>query len=526
RNALEPGHQIHWYTLDRVLGQGGFGITYLARDNNLAQRVAIKEYLPLELAVREADHSVHPNTADHDELYGWGLDRFVTEGKTLARFDHPSIVRVLTVFEANNTAYLVMRYEEGNTLAEALKGRKTLDEDRLRGILLPLLDGLELVHAEGFIHRDIKPANIFLRENGSPVLIDFGSARQALGHETRTLTTLVSPGYAPFEQYSNRADEQGPWTDIYSLAATMYRGVAGISPPDALDRSHRMHADEPDPLVAAAEVGGDRYSPAFLDSIDWGLAFRRQDRPQSIALWRDALESGKAMQAHEAATERAPAWAAPEPPTVVQRSGTDTAPETALDSDQKTLVLDDAGPAPPAKGRRRFILFAVLVVGLGAVGALLLRRRSRKAAGARQDTADISETNPSPAPAAESGTPAANDAAPSRPTTPKPDPAADLHALFETARKQEAAGRTLWPAGDNAFETYKAALARDPDNAEAKERLRNLVEKELGSTVEAVKRKDFDSAERTLDRLSELVPNSERLEKFREKVLKAKRKSR
>lgn len=178
RNALEPGYRLHWYTLDRVLGQGGFGITYLAQDTNLARHVAVKEYLPLDLAVRDPDHSVHPNSTEHEELYRWGLERFVPEGRTLARFDHANVVRVMAVFEANNTAYLVMRYEEGTTLGDALRGRKTLDEDRLLGILLPLLDGLELVHVENFIHRDIKPANIFLRADGSPVLIDFGSARR------------------------------------------------------------------------------------------------------------------------------------------------------------------------------------------------------------------------------------------------------------------------------------------------------------------------------------------------------------
>ncbi|MGH8120275.1 MAG: serine/threonine protein kinase, partial [Gammaproteobacteria bacterium] len=181
KNALKPGFQLHWYHIQEILGQGGFGITYLAHDTNLNQAVAIKEYLPVDLAVREAAVSVHPVTAERDEEYRWGLERFISEAQTLARFRHPHIIRVLTVFKENNTAYMVMEYEQGRPLHEILKEKKTLPEEELKNIILPILDGLEEVHAENFIHRDIKPANIYIREDQTPVLLDFGSARQSLG---------------------------------------------------------------------------------------------------------------------------------------------------------------------------------------------------------------------------------------------------------------------------------------------------------------------------------------------------------
>src|SRR5215813_7761164 len=208
-DALPQNYRLHWYVLERVLGEGGFGITYLARDTNLDQSVAIKEYLPVEIAARRPDASVRARTEDHKERYRWGLDRFIKEARTLARFDHPNIVRVHSVFEFNGTAYMVMRFEEGETLAAMLERKHALSEAELMRVLMPILDGLELVHNAGFIHRDIKPDNIHIRSDGSPVLLDFGSARYALGH-SRTVTILVAPGYAPFEQYYSSGENQGP----------------------------------------------------------------------------------------------------------------------------------------------------------------------------------------------------------------------------------------------------------------------------------------------------------------------------
>ncbi|RKZ65189.1 MAG: serine/threonine protein kinase, partial [Gammaproteobacteria bacterium] len=181
-NSLKPGYRIHWYEIIEILGEGGFGITYLARDVNLNHEVAIKEYMPSDLATRnDDDGSVHPISSEKEETYHWGLERFLEEAKTIAQFQHPNIVRVRSVFEANNTAYMVMDYEMGESLHEILMRRKTLVEEDIKNIISPIIDGIRLVHAAGIIHRDIKPANIFLRIDGDPVLLDFGSARESLG---------------------------------------------------------------------------------------------------------------------------------------------------------------------------------------------------------------------------------------------------------------------------------------------------------------------------------------------------------
>jgi serine/threonine protein kinase len=271
-DALPAQARLHWYVLERVLGQGGFGITYLARDTNLDQSVAIKEYLPVDVATRRPDGTVRARTTEQHERYRAGLERFIREARTLARFDHPNIVRVHSVFEFNDTAYMVMRFEEGETLAALLERRHVLPESELLRVLMPVLDGLELVHKAGFIHRDVKPDNILIRGDGSSVLLDFGSARQASLH-SRTVTILVAPGYAPFEQYYSAVESQGPWTDIYGLGATCYRAIAGRPPLDAIARSKGILGSTKEMLLPANVAGAGRYSEALLLAIDHALAF-------------------------------------------------------------------------------------------------------------------------------------------------------------------------------------------------------------------------------------------------------------
>ena len=234
------------YLVGRVLGKpGGFGITYLGWDLALERRIAIKEFLPRELAGRAADHAtVTPHSAEDDEVFRYGLGQFLREARTLAQLDHPNIVRVLQVFEANATAYLVMEYYEGLTLAEHLErqggpGGGRVPEETAKQLLRPVLDGLRAVHAKGFLHRDIKPQNIYLArtEGGGvrPILLDFGAARQAVGERTQSVSVLGTPGYAPFEQYNSRG-QQGAWSDIYAAGAVLYRMVTGVAPPPSSDR--------------------------------------------------------------------------------------------------------------------------------------------------------------------------------------------------------------------------------------------------------------------------------------------------
>ena len=301
-NALPQGHRLEEYELVRVLGFGGFGITYLGFDHHLDKAVAIKEYLPSDLATRTTDGSVAPQASKFRGDSQEGLERFLDEARTLARFDHRYIVKVHRFFEAHGTAYIVMEYAKGETLSELLERKGTLTEAELKGILYPILKGLEVVHGADFLHRDIKPANIVLRdEDGSPVLLDFGAARQAIGEKSRSITVILTPGYAPFEQYSSRG-HQGPWTDIYALGAVCYRALTGRVPDDATDRVRH------DPLVPVSQRCAGRVSGAFLSAIDAALAVDEGARPQSIGGWREMLEAdaGEAQERAADAAEASP----------------------------------------------------------------------------------------------------------------------------------------------------------------------------------------------------------------------------
>jgi serine/threonine protein kinase len=287
RNALPVGTELMEYRLEAVLGAGGFGLTYLGWDSHLHKRVALKEYLPCDIALRALDGSIVPVGSQRNEDYRWGLERFLQEARTLARFSHPHIVRVYRYFEANNTAYMVMDYEHGESLSRLLKREPYPAEDRLLAILLPVLDGLRAVHEAGFLHRDIKPTNIFLREQGGPVLIDFGAARHTVGG-SGNYTAVVTPGYAPIEQYSAQS-AQGPWSDVYSVAGVFYRAVTNENPPDAVGR---MRLDS---VAAKLCEARERYSRSLLSAIGWGLETDEARRPQSVAEWQEGLLQHRPM---------------------------------------------------------------------------------------------------------------------------------------------------------------------------------------------------------------------------------------
>ena len=291
--ALPKGHRIAEYEIARVLGAGGFGITYRAFDHRLDGPVALKEYFPADAAMRVAGCRVAPSATENRAVFAWGLDRFIEEARAIHRLRHPNVVRAHRYLEAHGTAYIVMEYLRGLSLQRMLHGPHgplRRPADQWRRWMDPLLDGLAHVHDHGYLHRDVKPANIIMSPppgydytggswNWTPVLIDFGAARVAT--RDRTHTQVLTPGYAPIEQYAN-GGAQGPPTDIYALAAVSYRVLTGEPLPSAPDR---VLNDDFEPLAGRIA----RADPQWLAAIDHGLALRPEDRPQKIPSWRAAM---------------------------------------------------------------------------------------------------------------------------------------------------------------------------------------------------------------------------------------------
>jgi serine/threonine protein kinase len=282
--TLPPGTRLRNYELISVLGQGAFGITYLARDTLLGRELAVKEYLPTSLALREGGTTVVPRSTQLAEDFVWGRERFLDEARTLVTLEGvPAVVRVYDYLEANGTAYMVMALARGETLEQRLKRDGSLPAPIVEQLLDRLLEGLEQVHTTGFLHRDIKPANIVLDAKNNPTLIDFGASRASMAGRTSAMTAVFTPRYAAAEQHTS--DEQGPWTDIYGLAVTLYYAVAGRTPPTAMER---ILNDRYEPLTKLQPTG---FRHGILKGIDAGLAVRAADRPQSIAAWRDSFAS-------------------------------------------------------------------------------------------------------------------------------------------------------------------------------------------------------------------------------------------
>lgn len=281
-HALPSGHQLEEYTIDRQLSLGGFSIVYLANDPT-GKQVAIKEYLPNSLALRKEGEIKPVITGDHQAAFRYGMKCFFEEGRALARMSHPNVIRVLNFFRANDTVYMVMEYEHGRTLQEFIqKHQGHISERFIRGLFTRMLNGLREVHTNKLLHLDLKPANIYLRSDNTPVLIDFGAARQTLSQEQPMLKPMYTPGFASPEHYGART-ELGPWSDIYSVGASMYACLAGSAPPPANDRLKK------DTLQPAMLRWDGQYSDRLLEIIDWCLNLNHLYRPQSVFTLQKAL---------------------------------------------------------------------------------------------------------------------------------------------------------------------------------------------------------------------------------------------
>lgn len=365
-NALPVGTYLGEFEITSMLGEGGFGIVYLAWDHSLERRVALKEYMPSALAARSGGTQVSVKSERHRDTFEAGLKSFVNEAKLLAQFDHASLVKVYRFWEANGTAYMIMPFYEGQTLKQALKDMNgPPDEAWLMGMLAPLTEALEVIHAEQCFHRDIAPDNvILLKGSGRPLLLDFGAARRVIGDMTQALTVILKPGYAPVEQYAEVPGmKQGGWTDIYALAASIHYAILGKTPPPAVGR---LMSDNYVPL--AQQVTG-KYSERFLHAIDRALVVKPEERTQSVAELRAALGLGgvdfNPMVTQPVKLASAGATPAPQRAPTPTPAGRQTAPS-------------NSPPMAPAASRTGLMIGAgaLALAGIGGAAFWLLTKSS------------------------------------------------------------------------------------------------------------------------------------------------------
>jgi len=393
-NCLPIGTVIADFEIIGLVGEGGFGIVYLAKDVSLDRVVAVKEFMPSAFAGRVEGVRVAVRAANHQATYEAGLRSFINEAKMLAKFAHPSLVEVYRFLEANGTAYMAMRYYQGETLRQHLaRGDMVFDEETIAQTMAPVFDALEMLHREQVYHRDIAPDNIMLAD-GRPVLLDFGSARRIIGDGTQALTTVLKPGYAPIEQYVDDGTmKQGPWTDVYALGGVLYHLATGKPPMQAVSRLLS------DPLQSVQALTGERFSRVFSDAVSKAMAVRVEDRLQNIQQFSEMLgwtiaKPTRVMTLPSAAYARPgdriePTLQADSESTMlltpgVARSNTQNMANTATPPAQVGASTVNPAVQSPATATataavKREINIPLLTVGLGVViiaGYLLLRPAS------------------------------------------------------------------------------------------------------------------------------------------------------
>jgi len=387
--ALPAGTRLQEFEIKSVIGEGGFGIVYCAHDTLLGREVAIKEYLPVSHATRQADGSVVASSERQRQTFEKALRSFVSEARMLARFKHPALVEILRFWEAQGTAYMVMPYYQGRSLHALIQeGFRFTDSASLEGFLAPLLDGLAQLHSVNCYHRDISSDNILILENGQPLLLDFGAARSLLIDEAQAATVILKPGFAPIEQYSEDASiaPQGPWTDLYALSAVAYQAITGMMPAVSVARIIR------DPLTPLADIAPPGIVRSLLTAIDLGLRVAPGERPQSVQAFCQlmgtlALDKTKPLQ----------------PPVVTQalkQTLGASSPETRQIQAHaaKTVLFQEAlesvPAAPQQKGKQRMLLLGLLLI-LALLGALywglLLRHDEPEQPVQDEEAASLSE---------------------------------------------------------------------------------------------------------------------------------------
>ncbi|MGH8511506.1 MAG: protein kinase domain-containing protein [Gammaproteobacteria bacterium] len=551
-DPLSPGSDIHGYRINKVLGQGDYWFTYLANDLPLGRAAIITEYMPSEIAIRDPRGVIHAASVEHNAEYQAGLDCFLTDAQTLTTIKHHNIVQFLDSFDANNSAYLIVAHEQGKNL-EQLFDSSNMEEEELLAIMLPILDGIEEIHARGFIHRYIQPSNIIVRPDGRPGLTGFNPGAGALFKPTSTTTKHFPPGFAPIEIHYGDSELQGAWTDVYSLGATFYQALVGVPPAHALERYREIVENRADPLTSAPQVGHGHYSNAFLKAIDHALCFFPTQRPLTVAAWRTEFAEKDSIDAVPTSGQARPSVAG-RPKETSDSTSVSTRPLRPADGPLNTVLINDrakksadaadrptASSCPreemPGQRRGHWRAYSVSITGLVAAGLFLwwmlpgplaqLYDAGRAAAVEwlfrSPVSEDASKALPDPSvqvPAIEQ--PMVDSAAQVGEGTAEESAVRgrgleqQIDSLLTQAKSDVEAGRITHPQGSNAIEKYRTVLALKPDRAEATEAIQDLLERLLSAAREALDREQWDAAQRKLDEAAMIEPASTRVANLRD----------
>ncbi len=521
---LVPGTLIGLFEIKETLGLSNHGVAYRAWDAERGRDVSIQEYLPAAFAQRSSDGvSVGP-VDDKKTAYENGLTRFLQEARILAQIHDPYIARVIEYTETNGTAYLVIEHEAGQTLRSYLQSHPKLNEERLQKILIPMLKGLRVVHSQGLLHRDIRPSSIFLREDGPPVLIGFGSAVRTVVDEHVSLDTQVTPGYSPIEQYHDGGN-LGPWTDLYALGATMYRCIAGVIPADATKRVAAIAQGDEDPLVPAMEIGIGDYSTRLLGNVDWMLQPVIAERPESAGAVLGLLSE------HQLSTGAATDKPTPHQQSLNLPSQRDSVSPYRLpyhslrQSDKSTRVMS------PLHARVRkpngWVVAVMMLAGLIGFALWQTNRDLDRSASAVSDIATVDQASLPHKDAASTTTPARDE--PVNIGREDDDLRAEafrelekhqqqIEKLMETARVFVDAGQLTSPPVNNALAQFHAVLNIDPEHVNARAGIKEIASALVDEASDSFTRREIEQAETQLEKIESIQSGREDVNKLRQQI--------
>ncbi len=527
--VLIPGTKIGLFEVEETLGLSNHGVAYRARDTERGRDVSIQEYLPAAFANRNSDGVSVEAVEEKKTAYEDGLTRFLQEARILAQIHDPYIARVIEYTETNGTAYLVIEHEAGQTLRSYLQTHPKLNEERLQKILIPMLKGLRVIHSEGLLHRDIRPSSIFLREDGPPVLIGFGSAVRTVVDERVSLDTRVTPGYSPIEQYHDGGN-LGPWTDLYALGATMYRCIAGVTPVDATRRVAAIAQGDEDPLVPAMEIGVGDYSTRLLGNVDWMLQPVIAERPESAGAVLGVLSENH--RSTRSATVK---------PTLGQQSLSlpsqhDSA--SAYHLPYQSLRQTDTSARFISQLRKRirkpngWTVAGMVFAGLIGFALWQTNRDLDRPFDAASNTAKVDQASPPYEDKTSSTTPARDESV--NFGREDDDMRAEayreleqnqqqIETLLESARANIETGKLVFPPENNALSDFRAVLNIDPGQVEAKEGITDIMATLVDQARESFEKTKIKQAETQLDEVEHIQSGRDDASELRQKIQNYKR---